>query len=637
MLDRAWIRGVPWTRDGRPVESRKPSRIARRPSVETLEGRVVLNASLGSIANVSVPSSLGYQVPVGPPTTVTNAPNQTYTVTSSNPDIQATVAQGPFLTFNITHTAASGQPSDVTFTGSLTSQLFNDLTPKTVALWENFVNSGYFTGKDITRIASNFSGTGGPTDFVFQGGAPNPNGTGSSGLPGTPYGLELNQQLIFSGPGSLAVANTGQPNSNDTQFFFTTGPQNELNFGYTIFGQAVNSQANLTTAQNLESVATSANSGLGGEKSLPISPVTITSATLSNVSPYGTIHINATGAIPGETSTIQVTATDPSTNTTAVQTFQVSVVADTTTHPAGFTFSPLVYPVSQNVTAGTATTVQLKAVNNNPNNSAVTTAYSIVSQPTHGTLSQVNPSTGTVVYTPNSGFTGTDTFTYTAANHGGSPATVAGNTGTVTLTVGSNVVPPANTGAVRQIGSVLAITPPPRTDGGTNTIAVDQTVNTQSPANDAIVVTINGVPDLIQPLATAITRIDIYGGKSKDYIVVTPNVDPTIPVLIDGGRTSHIIGGAGPTLMQAWYGRSELIAGSGTNALYGHKGLVKFKPSSATTTIFAGTAYPGVRNIRTYHYRTNSYSITPPSGTFYKYAHGRLIALPTPKPPKVKK
>ena len=290
------------SREARPEERRKASRHAARPRLESLEGRIVLNAAIGSIANVSVPSSLGYQVSLDG--SASNAPSQTFTVTSSNPDIKASVAQGQFWTINLSHTAATGHPTDVSFNGSVTFQLFQDLTPTTAAKFISFITSGYYNNKTITRIASNFSGKGGPTDYIFQGGAPNPDGTGSSGLPGTPYGLELSQQLAFTNPYSLAVANTGQPNSNDVQFFWTSGPQTELDYNYTIFGNVV---SGFDTMAKLEQVATQTNSGLNGEVSSPISPVTITAATLSNTNPNGVIHIDVTGAIPGETSTVKVT------------------------------------------------------------------------------------------------------------------------------------------------------------------------------------------------------------------------------------------------------------------------------------------------------------------------------------------
>jgi hypothetical protein len=42
--------------------------------------------------------------------------------------------------------------------------------------------------------------------------------------------------------------------------------------------------------------------------------------------------------------------------------------------------------------------------------------YSITSSPAHGSLSGFNATTGAVTYTPNAGFTGTDSFTYAAVN-----------------------------------------------------------------------------------------------------------------------------------------------------------------------------------------------------------------------------
>jgi len=630
MSERASGVGFPWGREARPEERRKASRLATRPRLESLEGRIVMNAAIGSIPNVSVPSSLGYQVNLDG--SASNATSQSFSVTSSNPDIKASVAKGQFWTINISHTAAAGQPNDVTFSGPVTFQLFQDLTPTTYAKFVSFITSGYYQNKTIHRIASGFSGKGGPTDYVFQGGSPNGDGTGSSGLPGTPYGLELNQQLAFVNPYSLAVANTGQPNSNDTQFFWTTGPQTALDFNYTIFGNVV---AGFDTMTKLEQVATQTNTGLGGEKSKPISPVTITSSTLSSVNPNGVIHIDATGAIPGETATIKVTATDPSTNTTALQSFQVSTVTNTTPQPATLTFSPLVYPVTQGVNPNTATTVQLKAVNNNPNNTTVKTVYSIVTQPTHGKISSVNTSAGTLVYTPNTGYAGADSFTYTATNNGGSPASVPGNTNTVTLNVA--VQPPAtvDTGTVRVIGTVLVVTPKPRTDHGTNTIVVTQTGAASSPASQKLNVTVNNQLDVQQPLASSIDRIIVYGAKASDNITIEPAVDKTIPVLLDGGRGNGknvLTAGAGTTREHGWYGQNTLIGGTGPNQLIGQAGHVTFKATPTSNPIFAGVIKPGYHKFQFYHNRT-SVSITPPGGTFFKYVNGRLVAIPTPKSP----
>ena len=54
-------------------------------------------------------------------------------------------------------------------------------------------------------------------------------------------------------------------------------------------------------------------------------------------------------------------------------------------------------------------------------------------QPTHGKLSQFNPSSGIVIYTPDSGYTGADSFGFTAIKDGSTSSAEA----TVTITVTS--------------------------------------------------------------------------------------------------------------------------------------------------------------------------------------------------------
>jgi hypothetical protein len=56
-----------------------------------------------------------------------------------------------------------------------------------------------------------------------------------------------------------------------------------------------------------------------------------------------------------------------------------------------------------------------------------------LSNPSHGTLSQIDQSTGKVTYTPQSGYTGTDSFTF-KVNDGTSASS---NTGTVSISVTS--------------------------------------------------------------------------------------------------------------------------------------------------------------------------------------------------------
>jgi cyclophilin family peptidyl-prolyl cis-trans isomerase len=688
--------------------------------VEGLEGRELLTASLAAIGPVNVPSSLGYQVPLNGSGT-TDA--QTFTVTSSNPDIKATVATGKFLTFNVSHTPASGQPTDPTITNQpFTMQLFSDLTPKTVAHFETFVNDGFYPNlsKGITRIVSNFSGTS-SGDFVIQGGEPTtPNSTGGSGQPGTPYGLEQVQQLGFVSPGAIGVARTSDVNSNDTQFFIATGTPYTLNGpnggpGYTVFAQLLSDPTTQNTVSQLEKVAVQPNSS--GENSSPISPVTFNSATLSDTNPNGVLHIDATGAYVGQTATITVTAHDSVDHTTTSQTFQVTAVADftyPTNHSPAILYKPLASPVTQSVSTSTGSTVQLNGNSQNPNNSAIKLQYALASQPSHGTVSNFNASTGTLTYTPNSGFTGVDTFRYTVSNLGGSTSPLAGNTAPVTLTVtqtqpptatavtqqatqgtattvtlagntnnpsnpdvtlqfaltsqpahgtisnfnatagtltytpnagflgtdsftfsvsnvGGNPSPlqgtsatatldvvsppvtPVATGAVRVIGTTLVVTPLPRTDKGTNTISIEENVVSGSPANDRLVVLVNGQVDSTEPLVQSINQIVVYGSKANDNINISPTVDSTLPVTLDGGHggKNFLRGGDAGTREHGWFGTTTLIGGTGPNALVGRKGNVHFLPTTSTFEIYAAN--------RPVSRRAN------PGGTFYRSVNGVLV------------
>lgn len=630
MLDRAWGGPLRRHREGRLPETRKATRVGSRPQVEGLEERQLLTAALAVIPNITVPSQEGFQVLLDG--SQSPGGNQVFTAITTNPDIKVSAAQGQFLTYDISHAPAPSVPNDVTIThGKVTFQMFQDLTPKTTALFQQFVNSGYYTGKTIHRINTKFSGTGGLTDSVFQGGSPNGDGTGNSGQPGTPYGLELVQQLAFTQAGTLAVAHSSAPNSNDTQFFWDTGPQTGLNYQYTIFGQQV---GGFDTNALLQQVATTTNSGLG-EKSQPISPVIINSASLSSTNASGVLHIDATGASPGESAVITVKAVDPTTNTSIMRSFTVTVAANTTPPPSSFTFTPLASPVAQTISGNTPqpTSIQLTVTNNNTNASPpLTTTYALVDQPKHGTLTGFDATKGTVTYTPNAGYFGPDVFTYQGILNGGTVTNLKGNVAPVVL----NVTPqaPINTGAVRVVGTVLVVTPPATTiHGPANQILITEPANAQSPASQKLTVSINGFVDTTQPLASSIDRIIVYGAKSGNSVTIDPSVDTSINVLLDGGHgprsRNTLQAGSGVTREHGWYGQNNLKAGTAANQLVGKAGHVRFFATSKSNEIFAGVPHPGYSHYHGYHHRPRV-NLNPPGGTFYKYVNGKLVPVPTP-------
>jgi peptidyl-prolyl cis-trans isomerase A (cyclophilin A) len=125
--------------------------------------------------------------------------------------------------------------------GRITCQFFQKQAPVAVA---NFI--GLATGtRDWTNPATHQAEHHKPyydgtifhrviPGFMIQGG--DPSGTGYGG-PGYKFGLEVDPNLNFDVPGRLAMANTGEPNSNGSQFFITEDAYPTLDQQYTIFGQ----------------------------------------------------------------------------------------------------------------------------------------------------------------------------------------------------------------------------------------------------------------------------------------------------------------------------------------------------------------------------------------------------------------
>jgi hypothetical protein len=80
----------------------------------------------------------------------------------------------------------------------------------------------------------------------------------------------------------------------------------------------------------------------------------------------------------------------------------------------------------------TPVTIDILGNDTDPDGPGLLDPTSVVTHgPSHGTLSAPDPTTGAVIYTPATGFFGTDTFTYTVADVNGAVS----NTATVTITV----------------------------------------------------------------------------------------------------------------------------------------------------------------------------------------------------------
>jgi cyclophilin family peptidyl-prolyl cis-trans isomerase len=109
--------------------------------------------------------------------------------------------------------------------GEFVIQLYPDKAPITVNSFVFLARQGFFNGTTFHRVLDG---------FMAQGG--DPTGTGTGG-PGYEFANE-DSDLKFDKAGVVAMANAGR-DTNGSQFFITFGPTEQLNGGYTIFGQVI--------------------------------------------------------------------------------------------------------------------------------------------------------------------------------------------------------------------------------------------------------------------------------------------------------------------------------------------------------------------------------------------------------------
>lgn len=89
---------------------------------------------------------------------------------------------------------------------------------------------GYYTNTIFHRIVAG---------FIIQGGDPEGTGEGGESVfeDGQPFADEFHSRLRFVRRGLVAMANSGQPNDNRSQFFITLDATPELQNKHTIFGK----------------------------------------------------------------------------------------------------------------------------------------------------------------------------------------------------------------------------------------------------------------------------------------------------------------------------------------------------------------------------------------------------------------
>lgn len=113
--------------------------------------------------------------------------------------------------------------------GEITVRLRPDVAPKAVENFVGHAKNNYYNGIIFHRVIK---------DFMVQGGDPTGTGRGGESIWKKPFADECSTSVTFTGPGILAMANSG-PSTNGSQFFITTAATPWLNGRHTIFGEVI--------------------------------------------------------------------------------------------------------------------------------------------------------------------------------------------------------------------------------------------------------------------------------------------------------------------------------------------------------------------------------------------------------------
>lgn len=165
----------------------------------------------------------------------------------------ATTTPGVTETIQTTETINTKPMTTATITtnkGVITLELFADKSPKTVTNFVKLANEGFYNGTRFHRVIKG---------FMIQGGDPlsrdlSMSGRWGTGGPGYSFEDEIDN-ANHNDVGTISMANSG-PNTNGSQFFINTAPNNFLDTKHTVFGRVISGMEVVTA---IESTKTGAN------------------------------------------------------------------------------------------------------------------------------------------------------------------------------------------------------------------------------------------------------------------------------------------------------------------------------------------------------------------------------------------
>lgn len=344
---------------------------------QTRESGLLDLQTLSDRSGVPIPtSSIPYLKPIEDKTLLATSPLHvaldgydpkggplTYTVSSDNPEVEATLIEGN-----------RSMRIEVAGYGDMVFQLFEQRAPRPAGRVIELAESGFYDGILFHRVIDG---------FVIQGGDPTGTGTGGSTL-GT-FDDQYHVDLQHNQAGILSFAKSAD-DTNDSQFFVTLAPTRHLDFNHSIFGILVEG---LDVLQAIGSTAT-------GEGDRPIHDIQMNTIEIFQDTENAVMMLKADPEAIGQQANITVAVDDGLGNQTQ-ETFLVTVAEDP------FNSGPFLEDLPDFETAvGTPLEIQLSAIDveGDPVFFDAAPAGSVES------TVEVDNETGLVTVTPPAGYVG---------------------------------------------------------------------------------------------------------------------------------------------------------------------------------------------------------------------------------------
>jgi peptidylprolyl isomerase len=139
--------------------------------------------------------------------------------------------------------------------GDITIRLRDDM-PITTGNFLSLLHEGVYDNTIFHRVIP---------DFMIQGGDPNGNGYSDDGIPNILDEFSENPEKNRNLRGTIAMANTGFPNSGSSQFFINVVYNSHLDYHHPVFGEVIEGMDVVDAISNVETDA----------NDRPLDPITI--------------------------------------------------------------------------------------------------------------------------------------------------------------------------------------------------------------------------------------------------------------------------------------------------------------------------------------------------------------------------